>query len=288
MADPILEVRELTVSGGTARILDRVSFTVAEGELLAVIGANGAGKSTLLRALDGIVEPGAGMVLVAGRPVTEYPRRELARLVSYVPQAAPPSLDFSVRTYLEMARYPHVGSWSSLRSADVAAVRAALDLTETAPLAERSLGSLSGGERQRVQIGAALAQGASVLLLDEPTTFLDYRHQTRIVELLQRLHLERGLTIVAATHDLNHTVAVSDRVLALRDGRVVLHDATAAIFDGECLEGVYGTAFQLVETGDGHPLVMPRRRDSRVRPRPRSEPGGDDAPGTGTSGEGTG
>ncbi len=285
MAEPILEVRELTVTGGVARILDRVSFTVAEGELLAVVGANGAGKSTLLRAVDGIIAPAGGMVLVAGRPVTDYPRRDLARLVSYVPQAAPPSPDFSVRTYLEMARYPHVGSWSSLRAADVAAVHAALDLTETAPLAERFLGSLSGGERQRVQIAAALAQGASVLLLDEPTTFLDYRHQTRIVELLQRLHRERGLTIIAATHDLNHTVAISDRVLALREGRVVLHDATAAIFDGGRLEEVYGTAFRLVATGGGHPLVVPRRSDPPPRPRPRPGLARDDPADAGAGGD---
>jgi iron complex transport system ATP-binding protein len=167
---------------------------------------------------------------------------------------------FEVATFVEMGRYPHVGPWAALRAADFEAVREALARTDTSHLAERSMSSLSGGERQRVLIAAALAQGGSILLLDEPTTFLDYRHQVQVVDLLERLHRDQGMTIVAATHDLNRMVAVADEVLALRDGGVVFHGSAEAAFDASTLESIYGTRFELVATAhEPLPLVVPAR-----------------------------
>ncbi len=139
----------------------------------------------------------------------------------------------------------------------------ALAQTETAHLAARSMESLSGGERQRVLIAAALAQGGRILLLDEPTTFLDYRHQMWIVELLERLHRDQGMTVVTATHDLNWTLTVSDAVLALRDGAVAFLGATAELFAAGRLEAIYGTRFELVASGSrALPLVVPARNGS--------------------------
>jgi iron complex transport system ATP-binding protein len=258
MAEPMLEVEGVTVRLDGATILDDVSLAVGAGELLSIIGPNGAGKSTLIRCLDGLVTPDQGVVRVMGRPLGSYSRRELARLVSYVPQTGVPALHFSVGTFVEMGRYPHLGSWAAPGAEDVAAVRAALAMTETGHLVDRSMGSLSGGERQRVFVAAALAQGGSVLLLDEPTTYLDYRHQVQIVDLLERLHQERGMTILAATHDLNRTVPVSDTVVALREGRVVLSGPAEQVFDCERLAAIYDTEFRLIPAGAGSPpLVVP-------------------------------
>jgi iron complex transport system ATP-binding protein len=162
-----------------------------------------------------------------------------------------------------MGRYPHLGSWAALGAGDVRAVDEALAQTDTAHLAARSMESLSGGERQRVLIAAALAQGGRILLLDEPTTFLDYRHQMWIVELLERLHRDQGLTLVTATHDLNWTLTVSDTVLALRQGTVAFAGATAGLFAAGRLEEIYGTRFDLVSTGGRSvPLVLPTRNGS--------------------------
>ncbi|HPA82467.1 MAG TPA: ABC transporter ATP-binding protein [Thermoanaerobaculales bacterium] len=263
MSRPALEVTGVAVEIDGSRILDGVSVTVEPGQLLSLIGPNGAGKSTLIRCLAGLISPSEGDVLLDGRSLGGLSRRAIARSISYVPQADARSLPFAVRAFVEMGRYPHLGPWSALSAADVEAVDAALAQTDTVHLSARSMESLSGGERQRVLIAAALAQGGRILLLDEPTTFLDYRHQMWIVELLERLHRDQGLTVVTATHDLNWALAVSDAVLALRDGTVAYRGATAALFDAGRLEEIYGTRFDLVESGGRPvPLVVPARNGS--------------------------
>jgi iron complex transport system ATP-binding protein len=260
MADPILQVTDLQVRFNGSSILQNVSVQVDAGQMLSVIGPNGAGKSTLIRCLDGLIAPSEGNIWVGGKPLASYSRRELARTVSYVPQATTPAVQFSVGTFVEMGRYPQLGSWASLQVGDIEAVRSALTMTETSHLVERSMASLSGGERQRVFVAAALAQGGSVLLLDEPTTFLDYRHQVQIVGLVQRLHREQGMTIVAATHDLNRMLAVSDTVLALREGEVVFEGPAADVIDADRLASIYDTEFTLIPSDAGSPpLVMPAR-----------------------------
>ena len=263
MIEPRIVVEDLTVRLGDAEILRQVSMTVGAGEFLSVIGPNGAGKSTLLRCLDGILEPSAGRVGIDGRPLADFSRRELARMVSYVPQPDAGPLDYTVRSFVEMGRYPHISAWAALTEADAAAVDDAMELTGVAALAERAMSSLSGGERQRASIAAALAQGGSILLLDEPTSFLDYRHQVQILDLLDRLHDEGGLTIVAVTHDLNSTVASSDAVLALKDGRVAATGSPAELLDVDTLAAIYDADFRLLAGGHrGLPLVLPARNGS--------------------------
>jgi len=248
---------------GEVEILHEVSMTVARGEFLTVIGPNGAGKSTLLRCLDGILQPSTGRVLIERRPIADFSRRELARTVSYVPQPDAGPLDYSVRSFVEMGRFPHISAWAALTEADVEAVAGAMELTGVAELADRAMSSLSGGERQRASIAAALAQGGSILLLDEPTSFLDYRHQVQILDLLDRLNHDQGLTVVAVTHDLNSTVASSDEVLALKGGRVAAIGKPADLLDAEVLAGIYETDFRLTAGGHrGLPLVLPARNGS--------------------------
>ena len=260
MSLPKIVVEDLSLRLGEAEILRDVSLRVEKGEFLTIIGPNGAGKSTLLRCLDGILEPSQGRVLIDDRPISGFGRRELARAVSYVPQPEAGPLDYIVRSFVEMGRYPHVNAWAALTEADVAAVTDAMELTGVADLADRSMSSLSGGERQRASIAAALAQGGSVLLLDEPTSFLDYRHQVQILDLLDRLHHENSLTIIAVTHDLNSTVASSDAVLALKNGRVAATGNPAELLDTEILASIYDADFRLIAGGHRDlPLVLPAR-----------------------------
>ena len=263
MTEPAILVDGLSVRLGEAEILNEVSVSVARGEFVAVIGPNGAGKSTLLRCLDGIIEATAGRVEIGGRAIDEYNRRELARDVSYVPQPDAGSFDYTVRSFVEMGRYPHLTAWAALTEADRQAVTEAMSLTGVVALADRSMASLSGGERQRASIAAALAQGGSILLLDEPTSFLDYRHQVQILDLLDRLHDERGFTVVAVTHDLNSTVASADTVLALKDGRVERAGPPSDLLDERVLAEIFDADFRLVAGGHrGLPLVLPARNGS--------------------------
>jgi ABC-type cobalamin/Fe3+-siderophores transport system ATPase subunit len=262
-ARPRLATRGLRVRLDETDVLNGVDLEVGPGELLAVIGPNGAGKSTLLRALDGLQPADGGVVEIDGRPVAGYRRRDLARIVSFVPQTDVPAEDFTVRAFVEMGRYPHLTTWSALTADDRRAVDEALAVTEIDHLAVRSMKTLSGGERQRVWIAAALAQGGTILLLDEPTSFLDYRHQVKVLDLLGRLHAEGGYTVVAVTHDLNGLVADADSVLGLVDGRVGFSGPPRALFDADVLAGIFGNAFSMVAGGrHGLPLVMPARNES--------------------------
>jgi iron complex transport system ATP-binding protein len=263
MAEPAILVEGLCVRVGEAEILREIDFRVERGEFVAVIGPNGAGKSTLLRCLDDIVQPTSGRVTILGQQIQEYARRELARDVSYVPQPDAGSLDYTVRSFVEMGRYPHLTAWAALTEADREAVIEAMHLTRVAGFADRSMASLSGGERQRASIAAALAQGGSILLLDEPTSFLDYRHQVQILDLLDRLHEEKGLTVVAVTHDLNSTVASADTVLALKNGRVERVGPPSDLMDEAVLAEIFDADFRLVPGGHrGLPLVLPARNGS--------------------------
>jgi len=259
-SSPPIRVRGLGIRLDGAAVLDDVTFDVAASSLLTVVGPNGAGKSTLLRCLDGLIPPQFGSIEINGTPLAKLDRRSLARAISYVPQTDPAELEFTVRAFVEMGRYPHVGAWEALRPEDVTAVDHALETTEVAHLGSRALSALSGGERQRTLIAAALAQGGRILLLDEPTSFLDVRHQVQVLELLERLHREHGYTVVAVTHDLNATVASSSSVLALKEGRVAFTGSPNELFSCDTLTAVFDTDFVLVPGGRrGLPIVVPAR-----------------------------
>jgi iron complex transport system ATP-binding protein len=208
-------------------VLRDISVSIERGTIVGLLGPNGSGKTTLVRILAGILPPLAGQVLVDGRPIGQLTRRELARRIAVVPQETHSTFDFSVMDMVLMGRYPHLGPFELEGATDQAIAREALAATGTSVFEGRAFATLSGGEKQRVVIAGALAQASDVLLLDEPTAALDLRYQFEITSLLRALNLRRGVTMVVSTHDLNLAAALCERVVLLKDGRVLAQGATA-------------------------------------------------------------
>jgi iron complex transport system ATP-binding protein len=201
-------------------MLRGVDLQVAPGEVVAVCGPNGSGKSTLLAALAGLVPVRAGRVTVDGAPLARLHRREVARRIAFLAQSAPAAEGFSVRELVALGRHPWRGPLQPPGAQDRRAIDWALSVTGMAELAGRDVATLSGGERQRAHLAMALAQGGRYLLLDEPTSFLDPRHQLDILKLVRDLNHAHGLTVVWVLHDLNQAAHFSDRVVVLSDGAV--------------------------------------------------------------------
>jgi len=260
MAVPAIETVQYSFSVAGKKILDRVSFSVEEGEFLSIIGPNGAGKSTLLKCIMRINRGGEGDIRIRGKPLARYSQKALAREVSYVPQGEAGQFPFTVQEFVLMARYPHLSPFTSVGRGDRKVVEDALELTGTAQFADRKLGTLSGGERQKLFIAAALAQGASLMLLDEPTTFLDPRHAGEVLCLLGKLNREQGVTVVSVTHDINAASLLSSRVLALKAGKVAYLGNPCDLMCNEVLEGIFDKRFLFVAHPEGlGQMVVPEK-----------------------------
>jgi iron complex transport system ATP-binding protein len=261
-------------------VLDQVSLRVPRGALVGLLGPNGSGKTTLLKLLAGALAPASGRVELDGRDVRQVARIEMARRVAMVPQETQLAFEYSVLEIALMGRYPHLGPFELEGPEDVAIARNALEATGTLSLARRPFATLSGGEKQRVVIASALAQfeprasrrtadpaaparpAASeppqLLLLDEPTASLDLHYQLEVVSLLRRLNRDRDLTMVVSTHDLNVAASLCERVVMLRDGRVVASGATEDVLTAEAVRTLYGVNVH-VERHEvsGHLTVVP-------------------------------
>ena len=247
----------VTVELGGRAVVDDVSATVERGEWVALIGPNGAGKTTLLRAIAGLLRHD-GRVSLFGRDAAALDRRERARLLAVVPQTpeTPPWL--TVAEYVLMGRTPHLGPLAREGAADRDAAWNALDRLELEELAEWPLGTLSGGERQRAVVARALAQEASIVLLDEPTAALDIGHQQQALELLDGLRDRQGLTLVAAMHDLTLAAQYADRVLLLSRGRIVADGTPGEVLTEDALREHYGATVRVL-TVDDRLAVLPTR-----------------------------
>lgn len=247
---------------GTRPVLRGVSLALAAGEVVALLGPNGSGKSTLLRCLLGQLPLGrppsaGGSVAWDGKPVADWRPRDLARRVAYLPQAPGWDATQSVRSALALGRAPYWGAFGveSARDAEVVAeAAAALDLTD---LLDRRLDELSGGQRQRVLLGRCLAQEPAALLLDEPNTYLDLRHQVDLAKLLRRLAADRGIGVLMASHDLNLAGAHADRLVLLEAGAVAADGPVDAVLRPELLERVYGLPMERVDRAGKPPVVVP-------------------------------
>jgi iron complex transport system ATP-binding protein len=257
MGNPAVEFAEVSFAYHRARALDGVSFRITPGEMVGLLGPNGAGKSTILKLAAGTLRPNAGRVRLLGDEASRLPRREAARRVAVVPQEFTVQFPYTVRQIVEMGRTPRLNLLGTLDADDHTAVDAALATTNIAHLADRVFNELSGGERQRVLLALALAQEGQVLLLDEPTAHLDIRWQIETLELLRRLNAERGLTILAALHDLNLAARYFSRLILLNK-RVVADGPPSRALEQELLGRVYGAAVTVgVLGGEEHLSVLP-------------------------------
>jgi iron complex transport system ATP-binding protein len=247
-----------------APALDGVFFTAERGVVTAVVGPNGSGKSTLVRALLGSVSLTTGSVLVDGREIDPRQRRQLATRVAAVTQREEAMFPLSVRDYVALGRYPHLGMWRAPSSVDHAAVDRALALTETDSFLDRTLHELSGGEWQRVRLARAIAQGGEAIVLDEPTTFLDVGHEMGIFELLGSL-ARQGQAVLLVSHQLNLVARFASRMVLLHRGSVAADGSPDAVMQGAVLERVY--EWPLVVTRDpaiGSPSLVPLRVPARA------------------------
>jgi len=233
-----------------------LSLAVGRGEMAAVVGPNGAGKSTLLRLLSGYLKPAGGRVVLNGRDIAAHSRREVARIISFVPQYSDVNLPYTVADLVALARYPHLGPFRQPGPADRAAAARAMAWAGVVALADRPVSQLSGGEFQRAVLARALAVEPDLILLDEPTTHLDLSHEARMFELLSLLNRERGLTVIAVLHDLNFAAAYFPRVALMAGGEVVADGPPAAVLTPEVLSSVYGCPITVAAVG-GRRFIFP-------------------------------
>jgi iron complex transport system ATP-binding protein len=247
--DAILSVEEAGFRYGGAWALRGVDAEARGGELLGVLGPNGSGKSTLLRVMDGLLRPQEGAVRLQGRALASLSRREVARKVAMVSQETHFRFAFSALEVVLMGRFPHLRRLQFEGERDREEARAALEATNALPLAHRDIHALSGGERQRVLIARALAQKPSVLLLDEPTAFLDLKHKREVFRLIASLAREEGLGVVAVSHDLDLASQYCDRLLVLKGGRVAAAGTPAEVLTPGTVQAVYDCPVRV----DAHP-----------------------------------
>jgi len=257
MSAPALETAALAVGYGGHPVVSGVSVMVAPGTLWAVLGPNGSGKSTLLRTVLGLLRPVGGEARLFGTPISRWERRALAQRVAWVPQSFDGDPGFTGLELVLMGRAPHQGGWGLPGPKDLAVARAALAEVGVSHLAGRVVSRLSGGERRLLLVARALAQEPDLLLLDEPTAFLDLQHQAQVLDRV-RSRVRNGLTAIAVLHDPNLAAAFTDSTLLLRDGRVLGQGPSAELLEAERLGRLYGLGLAEARTEAGHRLFAPR------------------------------
>ncbi|WP_219993212.1 ABC transporter ATP-binding protein [Cryobacterium arcticum] len=255
--DSRLRADDVTIGYDKRPISEHLSVQIPDGSFTVIVGPNACGKSTLLRGLARLLRPSAGQVLLDGRSITTFGGKELAREVGLLPQTSVAPDGITVFDLVARGRYPHqklIRQWSL---ADERAVTGALAATSTTALSVRPVDELSGGQRQRVWVAMALAQETPILLLDEPTTFLDIAHQIELLELFRHLH-SQGRTLVAVLHDLNHAARYATHLIAMKDGRVVAEGTPRELVTEELVEEVFGLRCRVIDDPvAGCPLVIP-------------------------------
>ncbi|OLO34901.1 iron dicitrate ABC transporter ATP-binding protein [Streptomyces sp. MNU77] len=253
-----LTAEGLTLGYGDRTVVDSLDLAVPPGRITVIVGANACGKSTLLRSMSRLLAPRAGRVVLDGKEVHRLPAKELARTLGLLPQSPVAPEGITVSDLVGRGRHPHQGIFSRWNEKDDAAVAAALEATHTEPLAERAVDELSGGQRQRVWIAMALAQQTDLLLLDEPTTFLDASHQIEVLDLLTDLNRSRGTTIVMVLHDLNLAARYADHLIALAGGGLHASGTPAEVLTEETVRAVFDLDSRIIEDPvSGRPLMLP-------------------------------
>ncbi|WP_394685997.1 ABC transporter ATP-binding protein [uncultured Microbacterium sp.] len=260
-----LTAESVTLGYGDRTIVDSLDLAVPPGRVTAIVGANACGKSTLLKAMARLLTPSAGQVLLDGRSIHRLPTKQVARVLGLLPQSPIAPDGIAVSDLVSRGRHPHQGALSRWTSTDDAAVARALEATDVTHLADRPVDELSGGQRQRVWIAMALAQETDVLLLDEPTTFLDISHQIDVLDLLTDLNRDRGTTVAMVLHDLNLAARYADHLVAMARGEVIAAGDPSDVLTEETVRRIFGLDSRVVpDPLTGRPMVIPIGRHHTV------------------------
>ncbi len=258
MSKRLIEITSLNVSYSKKEILNNVELNINTGEILALVGPNGAGKTTLIRAITGVVPRNAGSITVDGYDIDRLSQNERSRYIAVVPQARDLPEFFTVYQTVMIGRTPHLNWLGQPAEKDHNAVREAIQLTQIDDLAGRLVGDLSGGEQQRVLLARALAQNAKIWLMDEPTTHLDFHHQSRFLNVVKKLVDERQLAILMVVHDLNLIACYADRVAILEDGRVLTCGKPGEVLTESTLSRVFNVPVHVITHPEtGAPIILP-------------------------------
>ncbi|MEU0526734.1 ABC transporter ATP-binding protein [Streptomyces niveus] len=253
-----LAARELTLAYDDRTVVHDLELAVPDGRVSVIVGPNACGKSTTLRALGRLLKPKSGSVLLDGAELASIPTRRIAQSIGLLPQSPVAPEAITVADLVSRGRQPHQRWWQQWSEEDERAVTDAMARTDVTDLAERSVDELSGGQRQRVWIAMALAQETDLLLLDEPTTFLDIAHQVEVLDLVRRLNHEQGRTVVIVLHDLNQAARYADHLVAMKEGRIVAEGAPGEVVTAELVREVFGLESVVVpDPVTGSPLVVP-------------------------------
>ncbi len=251
----------LTLGYGKKIIAESLNVSIPDGKFTAIIGPNGCGKSTLLRTLSRLMKPLNGQVWLDGKHIEQYATKDVARRIGLLPQNASAPGDITVQELVSRGRYPHQPLFTRWRDEDQQAVSRAMKATGIEALASQSVDTLSGGQRQRAWIAMVLAQETSILLLDEPTTWLDISHQIDLLELLSALNKDQGFTLAAVLHDLNQACRYANHIIALREGVIVAQGDPKEIVTADLIERIYGMRCMIIDDPvAGTPLVVPLGR----------------------------
>jgi iron complex transport system ATP-binding protein len=261
-----LNAHALTLAYESACIIEEMSLTIPDGQITALVGPNGCGKSTLLRGISRLLKPKQGSVLLDGLDIWKLPTKQLAKQLGILPQGPVAPEGLTVHELVAQGRYPHQ-SWLQQWSADDERItREALAITGITAFADRPVDTLSGGQRQRAWIAMTLAQDSDLILLDEPTTFLDLAYQIEVLDLLHTLNVERGKTMVMVLHDLNHACRYADFLIAVRDGQIAAHGTPADIVTEPMVRAVFGIDCRIIpDPVTRTPLVVPVGKANKHR-----------------------
>ena len=256
-----LRADALTLGYDGKIISQNLSVSIPDGEFTVIVGPNACGKSTLLRALSRLLKPQAGQVILDGKNIASIDTRQVARHLGLLPQSSQAPDGISVLDLVARGRYPHQKLLQQWTQADKLAVSNAMQATSVSELADRSVDALSGGQRQRVWIAMVLAQQTPLLLLDEPTTYLDIAHQIDLLELFSNLNQQHNHTLVAVLHDLNHACRYATHIIAMRDGQIVTQGHPREVITADLVEQVFGMPCLIIDDPVSHtPLVIPKGR----------------------------
>ena len=268
---PRLSGSGMTLAYDKRVIAENLSVEIPDGSFTVIIGPNACGKSTLLRALSRLLKPTVGTVLLDGKDVHAQPTRTVAKTLGLLPQSSTAPDGITVAELVARGRYPHQSILRRWSAADEQVVSESMEATGVADLAERNVDELSGGQRQRVWLAMALAQQTPLLLLDEPTTYLDIAHQIEVLDLCAELHERQGRTLVAVLHDLNHAARYATHMIAMRSGEIVGSGQPGEVLTAALVEDVFGLPCRVIDDPEtGTPLVVPaaRRRTGVQHPAP--------------------